>query len=155
MNCIKAQSMITPFIQNKLNLKDMEEFIDHVGSCQDCREETEVYYALLTAMKQLDEDRNISSDFNMELAQKLEGAQERILHAKFTYYRKKIILVLTILLLAFSFSIRYAYKSADEAKHAAVSTFEMRKTFREIEDSKMNTLLRNYLLTQEKENLIE
>lgn len=149
MNCIKAQSMITPFIQNKLSLKETEEFIEHVGSCKNCREELEVYYALLTAMKQLDEDKNISSDFSMELSHKLEEAQEKILHAKFTYYRKKVILFLTIFLLAIYISIRYSYKSMDEVIHPSKSTFQIRRAFWDIKDSNANTLLKNYLKQQE------
>lgn len=148
MNCSRAQSMITPFIQDNLNLEDMEEFVDHVGSCQNCREELEVYYALLTAMKQLDEDKNISSDFSMELSRKLEESQEKVLHAKFTYYRKKVILVLTIFMLAIYISIRYSYKSMDEVTHATKSTFQIRRTFRDIKDSSANTLLKSHLLLQ-------
>lgn len=144
MNCMKAQSMITPFINNKLNLKEAEEFIDHVSSCPDCREELEVYYALLTAMKQLDEDKNISSDFGQELNQKLERTKEKIFHAKFTYYRKKVILVLTILLVAFFLSIRYA-GNTEEEKVVTKSDYHIRYRFPSQLNSVNEQLLQDYL----------
>jgi hypothetical protein len=144
MTCSKAQSMITPFINNKLSLKDLESFIDHVSSCSVCREELEVYYALLTAMKQLDEDKNLSSDFGLELDQKLERAKERIFHAKFTYYRKKIILFLTIILLAFIISFGYANKS-DEERLVTQSSFKLRSSFREEPGGDYELLLQEYL----------
>ena len=71
MTCIKAQSMIVSFVDNKLSIEELEEFLDHVNSCKTCREELEVYYTLLTAMKQLNEDRNLSDNFSLELKEKL------------------------------------------------------------------------------------
>jgi hypothetical protein len=144
---MKAQSMITPFINNKLTLNETEEFIDHVGSCPDCREELEVYYALLTAMRQLDEDKNISSDFGKELNLKLERAKEKIFHAKFTYYRKKVILVLTILLVAFFLSIRYA-GNTEEEKVVTKSDYQLRYRFPSQLNSVNEQLLQNYLREQ-------
>ncbi len=147
MTCNKAQSMITPFINNKLNLKELEDFIDHVSSCPACKEELEVYYALLTAMKQLDEDKNLSSNFGLELDQKLERSRERILHVKFTYYRKKIILFLTIILLAFIISIGYANKGTSE-RTVAQSDFRIRNSFREEPSGYYEFILREYLRKQ-------
>ncbi len=144
MTCNKAQSMITPFINNKLNLKDTEDFINHVSSCPVCKEELEVYYALLTAMKQLDEDKNLSSDFGLELDQKLERSRERILHAKFTYYRKKIILLLTIILLAFIISIGYANRDVTE-RVVTESDFRLRDSFREEPSDYYEFVLQEYL----------
>ncbi len=144
MTCNKAQSMITPFINNKLRLKELEEFVDHIGTCPACREELEVYYALLTAMKQLDEDKNLSSDFGLELDQKLNRTRERIFHAKFTYYRKKVILIITILLLAFIISFGYANTSIEE-RTVTESEFRMRYSFRGSRKDHYEDLLRGYL----------
>ena len=148
MTCNKAQSMITPFINNKLTLKETEDFINHISICPVCKEELEVYYALLTAMKQLDEDKNLSSDFRLELDQKLERAKERILHVKFTYYRKKIILFATIILLAFIISIGYANKGVTEST-ASHSNFRLRKSFREEPNNYYEFMLRQYLKSPE------
>ncbi|MFT4146880.1 MAG: zf-HC2 domain-containing protein [Mobilitalea sp.] len=125
LTCRKAQSMITPFINNKLSLEELEGFLEHVNSCKDCKEELEVYYALLTAMKQLDEDKNLSSDFVQELNVKLEKSQERIIHAKYTYYRKITVLIFTMILLAFLFSISYADISLQEPKEISEEEYHI------------------------------
>ena len=148
MTCNKAQSLITPFINNKLTRKELEDFVNHVGSCSVCREELEVYYALLTAMRQLDEDKNLSSDFGMELDQKLERARERIFHAKFTYYRKKIILFLTMIVLAFIISIGYAGKSSQE-RVVKESDFRLRNVYRIQANVDYEAMIREYLRQQE------
>lgn len=128
MNCTRAQSLITQFINGKLNIEKLEEFIDHVESCASCREELEVYYALLTAMKQLDEDKNLSEDFSLELSQQIEKAKEWIWHVKYTYYRKKAILFLSMILISLLLSFNYTnYEKHEEYK---VSNFTLRTSFR-------------------------
>jgi len=129
MTCEKAQSLITPFIHDKLNIKDTEEFIDHIANCPDCREELEVCYVMLTAMKQLDEDRKLSDDYSRDLQEKLERAQEKVVHVKYTYFRKKGILILIIILLAIFISMRYAYMQIENPD--IQSDFKLRYMFQE------------------------
>lgn len=131
MTCSKAQSLITPFIHDDLDIRELEEFIAHVHSCKECREELEVYYALLTAMKQLDEDKNLSDDFSLELSEKLDREQEKIVHAKLAYYRKKGILVLVILFLAVFFSLEHYFIEKEKVNPVTVSEFRLRMTFQE------------------------
>ncbi len=158
MNCIKAQSMITPFINNKLSVKELEEFLDHVDSCPNCREELEVYYALLTAMKQLDEDKNVSGDFEHELAHKLEKAHERIIHVKYTYYRKKTVLIFTMICLVFLLSFSYANKGIDKLEdliedNVEESDFHLRIVFRDPRNKMLELKLEDYFRKQEQLNV--
>jgi hypothetical protein len=145
MTCIKAQAMITPFINDKLTMKELEEFLDHVNSCKNCREELEVYFALLTAMKQLDEDKNLNSNYSEQLAEKLEQSGEKIIHAKYTYYRKKVILILTMIFVAILIGIGYANKSEVTEQQAVKSDFHIRKTFREPVNEALEQQLQKYL----------
>ncbi len=131
MTCSKAQSLITPFIHDELDMKELEEFIGHVHTCKECREELEVYYALLTAMKQLDEDKNLSDDFSLELSEKLDREQEKIVHAKLAYYRKKGILVVVILFLTIFFSLEHYFLEKEKVNPVTVSEFRLRMTFQE------------------------
>ncbi|MDF2944574.1 MAG: hypothetical protein K0S01_3432 [Herbinix sp.] len=149
MTCMKAQSLITPFINNKLNLKEIEEFLDHISSCSVCKEELEVYYALLTAMRQLNEDKNLSDNYVLELSGKIERAQERIIHVKYTYYRKKAILFLSIFLLAILIGFRYAYNSEENENIITESDFHLRESFRDERNVYIELQLQQYLEGQE------
>lgn len=149
MTCIKAQSMITPFIDNKLNIKELEDFLDHINSCPNCKEELEFYYVLLTAMKQLDADKNLSEDYKLELSQKLEKAQERIIHVKYTYYRKKAILIIAIIIMAIYLNMRYANISLPLEKNVTESNFILRNGFQGKRNAYLEGQLENYLKEQE------
>lgn len=128
MTCLRAQSLITSFINDELNIKELEEFLEHVHSCGECMEELEVYYTSLTAMKQLDEDRNLSDDYRMELDRKLARSQEKIVRLKYVHYRKKGMLMLIILLLATYLSLMVNL-TAEEGNRVTKSNFRMRVSF--------------------------
>jgi hypothetical protein len=142
---METQRKITPFINDELSLKETEAFIDHVNSCSECREELEVYYALLTAMKQLDEDKILYDDFSMELSAKLERAQEKIIHAKFAYYRKKGALLLIILLAAIALNWRYSGRKPEPVVIVKESNFRLRTKFQRTRENALEQRLQVYL----------
>ena len=144
MTCIKTQSMIMAFINNKLNIRELEEFLDHVNTCTVCMEELGVYYTLLTAMKQLDEDKNLSDDFSLKLNEKLEKAQERIIHVKYTYYRKKTMLILSMIFLAIFIGLGYAKESIENEKIVTKSEFRIRYAFRDVRNDFIEHQLQQY-----------
>lgn len=145
MNCIQTQGMITRFINDELNIKELEQFLDHVFICSDCMEEVEIYYTLLTAMKQLDEDKNLSGDFKNELRHKLEDAQERVFHAKYTYYRKKAILVLVMAVIAFMINFSYTSEIADTDKKVTDSDFHIRQPYESESYYRLDRQLQEYI----------
>ena len=131
MTCMKAQSLITAFINDRLKIDELEEFIRHIQSCGECMEELEVYYALLTAMKQLDEDKNLSNDFNQELKEKIEYLQERIIHLRYNYYRKKGVLFMIIISLTVLFSIYHYFVPKEQENTVEDSDFKLKTSFME------------------------
>ncbi|HHT89313.1 MAG TPA: zf-HC2 domain-containing protein [Clostridiales bacterium] len=148
MTCTEAQSIITAFINDELNISELEEFILHMESCPECREELEVYYALLTAMKQLDEDKNLSDDYSQELKEKIEHTQERIIHLRYNYYRKKGVLFLIILFMAVFFSLYHYLMPEEEVNNVTESRFRLRTSFMEDRFDKPAKELNDYLEKQ-------
>ena len=145
MTCMEAQSLITRFINDELEIVELEEFIKHIESCSECREELEVYYALLTAMKQLDEDKNLSQDYSKELKEKIVQTQEKIIHLKYNYYRKKGVLVTIIIIMAVLFSIRYYFYTQEPENPVVESKFRLRYSFMEKRFDEYKTELDRYL----------
>lgn len=92
MDCKRAMELITQFINEQLNAEDTEEFLNHIDSCPECREELEVTYSLMTAMKQLDEDTDLSDNYIEELNQKIEICYLDELKRKRSCVRRRILL---------------------------------------------------------------
>lgn len=77
MTCMEAEKMVIPYINDELNPTDLENFLDHVEHCENCREELEIHYLVDEGLKKLDE---VDSTYDIvgDLHRKLEGS-DRIL----------------------------------------------------------------------------
>lgn len=129
MTCDRAQKLITPFINDELDNDEIEDFINHVNTCSECYEELEVYYTLLTAMKQLDDEERISDDFKLQLSTKLERAEEKIIHKRFSRYRKRSILILLVIAMGLLLGLQNNFISREDENLVTDSDFKLRMQF--------------------------
>lgn len=77
MNCREAQSLIVPFIEDKLDDERLEAFLNHIENCSACYDELEVYFIVFSGTRQLDDDCEDISDFKGELRKYIETKKER------------------------------------------------------------------------------
>ena len=99
MDCKRVMELMTQFINDQLAAEDVQAFLDHIDSCPECREELEVNYSLMTAMKQLDEDTDLSDNYIEELNQKIETCYLDELKRKRSCTRRRILLAVVVILL--------------------------------------------------------
>lgn len=76
MNCKEAEKRIPSFLQDDLDGSKLEEFVEHVENCSECKEELSIQFLVTEGLERLEEGNN----FNLqeELLMKLEGAEHRI-----------------------------------------------------------------------------
>ncbi len=86
MTCQEAERMITPYINNWLSDEELEQFLLHIKSCENCREELEIYFTVDYGIRQLDDEIGVYN-IREAMEESLEAAWDRI----------KYIHVLTIL----------------------------------------------------------
>lgn len=116
MDCKRAMELMTQFINGQLNTEDVEAFLNHVESCQECREELEVNYSLMTAMKQLDEDTDLSDNYIEELNQKIAACYIEEWKRKRACARRRAVLIFVVILLVLQNGITLNRKREDEDK---------------------------------------
>ena len=77
MTCQEAEGMVIPYIEHTLDDEDMERFLRHVDSCEQCMEELEIYFTVYYGLKQLD---NETGTYNIKeaLRQTLEASREHL-----------------------------------------------------------------------------
>ncbi len=103
MTCFEAQSLITPFINETLEDDKLGQFLDHINTCDSCRDDLEVYFTLLNGMKQLDENKNIANNFHIDLDGFLHKQEDKIIQHKMQKIKKRIVLCVFMLLLGLWF----------------------------------------------------
>ena len=143
MTCMEAQALITPFINDKLTITELEQFLDHVEECSECMEELKVYFALLTALRQLDEKEEVSSDFDQELRRKIKEAQEKILHAKIVHIRKRVIYFAMVIMIGLLTSVSVVEITSNEEEETKYNRIVLQN---EVLSPYMNSVLLDHMM---------
>lgn len=88
MNCREAQQLMSSFIEDKMDEETLEAFIDHVRNCPSCYDDLEVYYMVMSGIRQLDEEED--ADFINGLKNKLKEKEAWLRHQKKVRFRRWI-----------------------------------------------------------------
>lgn len=99
MTCTEAEKMVEPYIHDKLSLMELEAFMEHIDTCENCREELEIYYMVDVGLRKLDEDSG-TYDIAGALRRKLEdsaGVLRRLLLFRITKYAVSTLMVMGLI----------------------------------------------------------
>ncbi len=72
MTCKEAERLVMPYIKDELTDEELQEFLEHMEVCPDCREELEIYFTVDVGIRQLDSE---TGNYNIKGA--LEAAVEQ------------------------------------------------------------------------------
>lgn len=79
MDCRTAEGMVSSYIEHKLPVNELEEFLDHVESCSSCYDELETYFIVHEVTQQLDDSSSNSVlDFKNLLEQDIRKSRRYI-----------------------------------------------------------------------------
>lgn len=79
MDCLMAQKLIKPYVEDQLEDRVLSDFLDHVESCGNCYDQLQVYYAIYHTLKNNDDDcdYNFKKKLSHALALSRMGLQRR------------------------------------------------------------------------------
>ena len=60
MDCRTAEGMVSSYIEHKLPVNELEEFLDHVEKCSSCYDELETYFLVHEVTQQLNDNSSNS-----------------------------------------------------------------------------------------------
>lgn len=76
MTCKDAEKLIPIFINNELNYRELEQFIDHIEDCPDCKEEMSIQFLITEGMARLEDGS--AFDLNWELRNLMDVSKAKI-----------------------------------------------------------------------------
>ena len=119
MNHLEAQSYIMPFIEGKVPENRQADFVMHMKNCPICHEELEVYYTLLSGMRQLDGRETVSVDFSKNLAREL-GEMEHKVKSRRTFrlsaFSIFIAAAMVVIMIVYAGGLNRVYRFEQETK---------------------------------------
>ena len=84
MNCKDAEKKIPYFLQDELDGDGLEEFLEHVETCSECKEELSIQFLVTEGLERLEKGNNFN--LQRELLAKLDDAQYQVgLHRMLWY----------------------------------------------------------------------
>lgn len=103
MNCKEVQLLLQPYIEGHLPEEKLPDFLAHIEECPKCREDLKVFYAIFTAINQLNQGDNFSDDYSFEINEKLTKDRNRLIkrHRHVHWLRR----IAFVLFLAVGFTI--------------------------------------------------
>ena len=88
----------------------------HVKNCQACKDELAVYYALITAMKQLDTDSDLSDNYIAELEAKLHFSEGLIKRSKWLHRSRKYLFSMLWIMLMIITGVTFSGSTEEVSK---------------------------------------
>ena len=86
--CVKIQTKIKDYIEGNLTPDELEEFVGHVNTCDECREELNIYYTLYLGLLQLDHDgEDVKELYDLDGALEEELYQSELLIRRRHFFR--------------------------------------------------------------------
>lgn len=90
MTCKEAESLVMAYIRHELEAAKLEEFLEHLEQCENCREELEIYYTVQAGIRQLDADTDTDTDhYNIK-----GDMEEDLIASRQQVYSRRLLTVL-------------------------------------------------------------
>lgn len=105
MKCMEVEKEIPLFLENKLEGKEIREFVEHMEGCKECREELSVHFLALEGIDIIEEGE--SFDLDKELDGRLYGALKAY-ETKY-FWRMMLLMIEGIAILIIIITFLYAY----------------------------------------------
>lgn len=99
VTCREAEKLVVPYINDELSFPQLEDFMEHIESCANCREELEIHYMVDIGLKKLDEADG-TYDIVGDLRRKLEdsyGVLRRFLMFQVTRYAVSTLMTMALI----------------------------------------------------------
>ena len=88
MTCLEAQSNIIAYIEGELDKDTRIDFLKHIKSCDNCREELDIYYTMIEGMHQLDSNLPFSAELENRINRELKQEKK-----KKDFFRSSVLIV--------------------------------------------------------------
>ena len=76
LTCKDVEKMVASYVDEELDINELEAFMSHVETCANCREELSIQFLVSTGLKSLEAGNNF--DLNYELLESIEHSKKKV-----------------------------------------------------------------------------
>ncbi len=80
MKCREFESRIPAYVKGEMDMEELQDFLEHADSCEECYNELEITYSVMQGIRQLDSEDGVddAGGTSLSLDSSLYFARERI-----------------------------------------------------------------------------
>lgn len=98
MNCKDVDKMIPLFLDDDLDNENLSDFINHIESCPECKEELTIQFLVKEGMQRLESGNTFN--LRMELDNLIRDAKKRLTFRKYLVFSSLILELMVVALAA-------------------------------------------------------
>ena len=111
MDCTEAQSLVVPFLENKLSLEQGIKLVQHIRGCKQCREELEFYLVVLVTTGVIDDVG--TGDYSGAVEELLERTGKEWQRAQLLAKIRRVRLVMVLLFVGIALGVSMSKTAAE------------------------------------------
>ena len=97
MNCKETEKLIPLFLENKLNIRKLDRFLEHVENCPECMEELTIQYLVMIGTSLIEEGK--SFDLRKALNEMITDATRIVKKWKLLMFLSYIVEIITFIVM--------------------------------------------------------
>ncbi len=106
MDCKGLQGMIPGFLDDELDVRPLEDFLNHIESCKSCREELTIQFLVEIGTKRLEDGTNFN--LSQELDRMMKDSWQRLKVRKRLHKTALVLQVLVVIELITAIVLSFA-----------------------------------------------
>ncbi|MCR4891689.1 MAG: zf-HC2 domain-containing protein [Lachnospiraceae bacterium] len=76
LTCKDVESLMQPFLENKLKPRETRLLLNHVENCKECEDELEIRFLLAEGLRRIEDGESL--DLNQELSDRIKKSRKRL-----------------------------------------------------------------------------
>lgn len=82
MECFEVDTKLISYLDYSLDDDELQAFLNHIETCQSCREEVELFFILMEGLNQMNEEEIKIADFHAAFQEKRKQQLENVVQKK-------------------------------------------------------------------------
>lgn len=117
MNCNEARKYVSQFVDDELNIREADQFLRHIETCAECRDELDIYYTMSKALELIDSNEHQTFDFRKMLGTQIHSVKRRIHRIRRLHFVRRFMIIIMEIFLLLAAYMSVAQKAGFDHRH--------------------------------------
>ena len=108
MRCFETQNLSLQYVNDELSGFTLEQFLNHIDNCPNCKEELEMCYTIFNGMRELDNESIKISNYNIAFENRLEQSRKHLIKVNKSGIKRRVVVIMLMIAPMFCMTSDYS-----------------------------------------------